>query len=239
MKFHKKHTIKKREIGKVAHSQRSKYQRIIHKVHYKHRLSYRTIFYMKEYGPKSHVTFVIVNESIKIIFLASVISAIGGIHVQNIKDHIVSIIPLLILLPAMNDMIGDFGTILSSKFTTMLYLGQAPTKWWSQKGDALHELLFTIFLIGVISSIYIAFLSYGIAMLRGFPFDAAIMVKILSISVLATTALIGIIALISIGGGLYIFHKKEDPNNYLIPLTTAIGDLGSMTIFAVMVAAMF
>lgn len=239
MKFHKKHTIKKHEIGKVTRTKRGAYHRIIHKVHYKHRLSYRTIFYMKEYGPKSHVTFVIVNESIKIIFVASVISAIGGIHLQNIKDQIISIVPLLILLPAMNDMVGDFGTILSSKFTTMLYLGQAPTKWWSQKGDALHELLFTIFLIGVISSIYIAFLSYGIATLRGFPFDAAIMVKILSISVLATTALIGIIALISIGGGLYIFHKKEDPNNFLIPLTTAISDLGSMAIFSVMVAAMF
>jgi cation transporter-like permease len=57
--------------------------------------------------------------------------------------------------------------------------------------------------------------------------------------VLSTLALVSIICLISIMWGLYIFHKNEDPNNFLIPLTTAVADLGSMLIFGAMIVAMF
>ncbi len=233
----KKHTIKAHEIKKISRIKRHKYHRIIHKLHYKHKISYSTLFYMKEYGPHSHVARKIVGESFKMLFLASVISAIGGVQLHSVVGSIVTIIPLLILLPALNDMIGDFGTIVSSKFTTMLFLGKVPPKWWTSK--IVHELIFTILVIGLISAVYIGFLAYFIAVARGFVFDTIIMSKILLISILSTLVLVTIICLVSIMGGLYIFHKKEDPNNFLIPMTTAIGDLGSMLIFSVMVAAMF
>lgn len=234
---HRRHTIRKRECTTLECIERRKHHHMVHKIHKKHKISYKTLFYMKEYGPRSHVTSVIINESIKILFIASVISALGGVHVQSIKGYLTGIIPLLILLPALNSLIGSFGTIISSKFTTMLYMGKAPAKWWTSY--VVQELIFSILLVGVISSVYIGFVSYGVSMLRGFPFDLNLLVKVLSISMLSTAALIGLIALISITWGLYIFQKQEDPNNFLIPLTTAIGDFGSMAIFSAMVLIMF
>jgi mgtE-like transporter len=192
---------------------------------------------MKEYGPRSHVSRVIVNESLKVLILASILSSIGGIRLENIRSQIIAIVPLLILLPALNDMIGDFGSIVSSKFTTLLFLRKVPTKWWNSR--LVHELIFTILVVALISSVYVSFLSCFIATARGFAFDIIVMTKVLLISVLATLALVSIICLISIMWGLYIFHKNEDPNNFLIPLTTAVADLGSMLIFGAMIVAMF
>ena len=61
----------------------------------------------------------IMKESIKILILASLISSLGGIGLESVNVKLIALLPLLILLPAMNDMIGDFGAIISSRISTM------------------------------------------------------------------------------------------------------------------------
>jgi hypothetical protein len=53
----------KRKIMKMKRRYHHPEQHLIRK---KHRISHRTLFYMKEYGPRSHVASVIIKESIKI-----------------------------------------------------------------------------------------------------------------------------------------------------------------------------
>jgi len=192
---------------------------------------------MKEYGPHSHVASLIIKESIKILLLASIISSIGGMHLKPVEGTLVTILPLLILLPALNDMIGDFGTIVSSKFTTMLYLGLLGRKWWQSKH--VHELILTILIVALIASVYIGSLSYLMASAKGYTFSTAIFLKVLIISIIATASLVGIIIIISIVGGIWIYKKKEDPNNFLIPITTSVADLGSLLFFSVLVTVFF
>jgi mgtE-like transporter len=192
---------------------------------------------MKEYGPKSHVSWVIVKESFKILLLASIISSIGGTHLKIIENNLISIIPLLILLPALNDMIGDLGTIISSKFTTMLYLGLSTKRWW--ESDKVREMIKTIFMVAFVSSIYIGCLSYLFAYLKGFQFSAMLFLKVILVSVIATLFLVGIVIMISVVAGIWIYNKKEDPNNFLIPITTSIADLGSLLLFAFLVSIFF
>jgi len=237
MIIRKKHTITEKECTSVSCLKKHQHSHLIRKMHKKHRISYKTLFYMKEYGPRSHVASVIISQSLKMLLITAIISSVGGVKLKGVEDSIITILPLLILLPALNTMIGNAGTVVSSKFTTLLYLGRVEKKWWKEKD--VHKLIVTVFTITIISAVYIGVLSYIISMTKGFAFDFLILGKVLAITLLASASLVLILVYISIRGGLWIYRMKEDPNNFLIPMTTSVADFGSMFIFATMVALFF
>lgn len=222
---------------KIVRLRRKHHHPLLHRIHKQHRISYKTLSYMKEYGPRSHVYHVIIKESIKILVLASLLSSIGGFGLQNIQGKLIALLPLLILLPALNDMIGDYGAIVSSKFTNMLYLRKIKGSPWKSKN--VHSLFFTVLPIAIISSLYMVALSSGLALLSGFGIDLALLIKILWIALISTLILVTTIFLLSVLVGVYIFKKSEDPNNFLIPIATSVGDLGSMAIFTFLITLFF
>jgi len=224
-------------IRKLEKLRRRYHHPSLHKVKTLHHISGRTLYCVKEYGKKSHVTDVIIKESLTIVLLATIMSSIGGVALQTIEQKIVTILPLLILLPALNHMIGSFGTIVSSRFATMIYTDKIRGNVWRSK--ELHKLLVTILAIAAVSSVYIGIVSYVIAYFRGFAFSLALLLKILQLSMLATLVLVAIICFISVSLGMHFCNKREDPNNFLIPVSTSIADLGSMAIYSVMIILFF
>jgi cation transporter-like permease len=227
----------KRVLKKVTKLRRHEHHPVLHHLHRRYGISRKTIFYMKEYGPRSHVAHVIVKESLKILIMASIISSIGGIGMESVSSRLVTIIPLLILLPALNDMVGDFGCIVSSKFTNMLYLGKVGGKWWRSRH--LHALFLVILSTSFITSVFIGVAASVIAYWSGFSLTLDMFLKVLSIAVLSNIILVAVIFIISIIGGLGIYHKKEDPNNFLIPIATSVADLLNLVIFAILVGIFF
>ena len=211
---------------------------LIHHVRKKYKISRRTIFYLKEYGPRSHVAHVIIRESMRILILSSIISSAGGIGLQAVQAMVVAFLPLLVMLPALNDMIGDFGTIVASRFTAMLYLGQVHRAGWWRSRD-LHKLFHIIMTVAVVAALYLATAAAWIAIAQGFPMTAGLFVRVMEIALFATIALVGLVFFLSVIGGFYIFSKKEDPNNFLIPMATSVADLGSLAIFSLMVTLLF
>ncbi len=180
----------------------------------------------------------ILRESIGILIIASAISSLGGIGLEALRTKIALLVPIIILLPALNDMIGDFGAIIASRFTTMLYEKEIKEKkWWTE--PELHHLFFVVLGIAVLAAIYVAILAYFIAMLKGFPFDMIMAQKVMLVSIITTMLLVFILFLVSTIGGFYVYRKKHDPDNYLIPLATALADFGSMITLSAMVMFMF
>ncbi len=227
-KFRKLHGIK-----------RHRHHPLIHHIHKKHKLSYSTIFYMKEYGTKSHAIATIMKESIKILIMTAMISSIGGVSLENMREKFAVLLPLFIMIPALNDMIGDFGTIVSSKFTAMLYTGKINLKKRLLESGELRKLAKIIFSIAFLSSVYLGVVSYAFAYYRGFPFDAGILAKIVAIAVLCAMILVSVIFAVSVVAGIYIYRKKEDPNNFLVPIATSVADLTSMLLFSALVLWLF
>ena len=227
----------KKVCNSVACLKREKHHPILHHIHKKHAISYKTLFYMKEYGPHSHVAGNIIKESIKILILTSLISSFGGIGLQSIQDKIFLILPLIILLPALNDMTGDMGTIVSSKFTTMLYLRKIGKRWWAS--HELRKLFTTIVSIAFIASIYVGLVSTIISVYHGYALTQYVALSVLLLSIVSTLVIVGIIFLISIVGGIFIYNRKEDPNNFLIPITTSVADFGAMLVLAFFVGMLF
>lgn len=216
---------------------RKKYHPLIHKIHKKHNISKKTLFYIKEYGPHSHITKVIIKESIGILLFASIISSFGGFAIEEIKTIFISIMPLIIMLPALNDMIGDYGTIISSRFSTMLHEGKIDKEWWFNK--ELIKLFLQIIIISVLLVVAGSAISLAVSAFSGYASSAAIAYKLLFINIIDVALFVSILFLVAIFAGIYLYKKQEDPNNFLIPITTSIADFGNMIILSILVVLIF
>ena len=229
-------TIRK-HLEELRIIRRKVYHPLVHKIHKKHKISRKTLFYIKEYGPHTNVSRTIIKESIKILLFASIISSFGGLALEYIKDIFLSFIPLIILLPVLNDMIGDYGTIVSSRFSTMLHEGKIRAKLFQNL--ELRKLILQIFIISIVTTILSVIISLFISSLSDYTSIAKISFKVFLITIIDALLLVSILFLITITAGLYFYRKGEDPNNFLIPLSTSVADFGNMVILSILVILFF
>jgi cation transporter-like permease len=201
------------------------------------RISHRTLFFMREYGPHAHIASNIIRESLYVLLPAAIISSLGGIGLEVVRTKFLTILPLVILLPALNDMVGDFGTVISSKFTIALYRGYIKEAWW--RSQFVRELGRAMFTIALIAALYIGALSSWVAYLQGSAVGTELLFHVLEVALIAAIVLTSLIFAVSIFGGLAIYRRREDPNNFLIPLTIAIADFGSLVVLSALVVLLF
>ncbi len=226
------------EYKRITKLKRCAHHKYTHALHYKKNISRKTLFYMKEYGPRSHIVANIVRESLKILIFASVLSTLGGIGLRSVSSELMTILPLLVLLPALNDMIGDFGTVASSKISTGLFLGKI-----KQKGIFSSEFVRSLFKVhlkvALVSAVYISVGAFLLAGFQGYIFNASAFLRVLGLTTAASALLVVIIFTISYTWGVREFKRGEDPNNFLIPISTAIADFGSLLIFSIGIWMLF
>ncbi len=229
----------KRHLQRLQHVLRHKHHALIHHIHIVHKISRKTLFYVKEYGPHSNVPKTILKESIKIILLASLLSSLGGFALEEIKSLFVTMLPLVILLPALNDMVGDYGTIVSARFSTMLHEGQVGKKWW--KEESVRKLFWQIMIVATITALMSAAIALFVTafMDPGSTFTSLFAVKIFAITLIDVLFLVGSLFVVAILAGLHYFHLKEDPNNFLIPITTSFADFGNMVVLTALILLFF
>lgn len=184
---------------------------------------------MGDLMPKTkQLTYRIIKESFFILILTSIICTLGGIAIESIQKRLFIFLPFLIALPAINDMIGDFGGIISSKFTTLLFIGVVEKKWWKSK--ELIGLFLKIIVTSFFSSLYLIFLVIIFSLIKGSYFDFTFYTKFVLSNILIIIVLVVLISLVSILGGFFVYKKNQDPDNYLIPITTSIADILTMVI---------
>ncbi|MFA6887896.1 MAG: magnesium transporter [Candidatus Woesearchaeota archaeon] len=241
MNFHfhkiiKRDTLKKK-LKKLQLIARHKHHPLIHHIHHIHKISKKTLFYIKEYGAHSNVPKTILKESIKIIILASLVSSLGGFALEEVKTIFISIMPLVILLPTLNDMIGDYGTIVSSRFSTMLHKREITKLWW--KNLIVQQLLTQIFIIASITAVLSACTALGVTYFVEHSVNPVVAAKILVITLLDVLIIVALLCVLSIYAGLYYFKKEKDPNNFLIPITTSVADFGNMIVLTGLVLLFF
>ncbi len=221
----------KKYLGKLRIVKKKHYHPLIHKIHREHKISKKTLFYIKEYGPNANVPKRIIKESIKILFFASIISSVGGLALEHLKTTLVSLMPLLVLIPVLNDMIGDYGTIISSKFSTLLHT-KRDNRWWIDK--ELKKLFLQIMVVSIFTTIFSTTLALVIT---SFMSEAPKMLvyKLFFITIIDVIILVSILFLIAIVSGIYIYRRNEDPSNFLIPITTSVADFANMIILSALV----
>ncbi len=225
--------IIKKHLAKLTCAVRRRHSSLLYDIHKKYGVSKKTLFYIKEYGSHSHIARTILRESVKILLFASILSSFGGMMIEQIKHVFISFTPLIILLPALNAMFGDYGMIISSRFSTMLHEGKVGNLWW--KNIELKKLFVKILIVSLITIFLSVVFSFVVSVFAGYVLDFSAAYKILLIIFLDSFLLLSILIFITPFAGLYFFKKQEDPNNFLIPITTSIADFGNMIILSLLV----
>ncbi|HLC92618.1 MAG TPA: magnesium transporter [archaeon] len=200
-------------------------------------ISHKTVFYMKEYGPHSHAIARIIHESMRILILAAIVSSFGGFALNGIKSALLAIAPMIILLPALNDMIGDFGTVVASRFSAMLVEGKASVHW--AKNRELGDLFLQIIVSAIAVSVIAALAAVMLAGLSGFHSGPEIIFKIVTITLLDVVLMVFLIFLLAVFAGLHFYRQGEDPNNFLIPIVTSVADFANILLLSALIILFF
>ncbi|MDD5417613.1 MAG: magnesium transporter [Candidatus Nanoarchaeia archaeon] len=176
----------------------------------------------------------IIKESLVALVIVSLISSIGGIGLQAVEENLLVLAPLIIIFPAMNNMLGGLGCIVSSKFTTLLYLGKIKPKNWKSSKD-IKQMMARIIAVSVVSAVYLVVLAFLISA----EFSLGVFIKVFLMILIITVVVTLSVSIIAVIGGLYIHKKNMDPDNFLIPISTATADMLSLLMFSVMIIVFF
>ena len=169
---------------------------------------------------------------LKLLFTLAFINSIGGLSLELASKKLIQVVPIIILLPALSHMCGSFGTIISSKFTSLLFKGKISKK--GIKDNDLKILFKNLFYIVIISSIYISIFSFVISPLRDYKFNFSHLIKIPIFVLIVSLSLFIVNFNVAIFTGLYLYRKKKDPDDFLVPITTTISDFGSIVLITIL-----
>ncbi len=163
----------------------------------------------------------IFKESIVIVVVSSIIGLISGTLLSANIEILYAIPIILLVLPALNSLIGDISTVSISRLTTHLFIGTIPPK--IQTSDRLKKDFLGLIITLSLSLIALLILGYAIASIMGIVvINPFIIIFILIITILLIFALMFIFLFIS---AIFVFKKGKDPNNFLIPFITSLADL--------------
>ncbi|MEM3074423.1 MAG: magnesium transporter [Candidatus Pacearchaeota archaeon] len=227
----------KKYLQKLSNIPRRKNHPLTHKIHSEHNISKKTLLYIKEYGPHSNIPTTIISESVKVLLLTSLISSLGGFSLEYIKESFIPLMPLIVLLPVLNGMIGNYGAIISSRFSTIIHKNGSLSGGF--KNNELKVLYLQIKVISLIIVVFASLLSFVISYLVFGEFNFFIMGKIFIIACMDILILINVLFFISVYFGIYFYNKGEDPDNFLIPITTSIADFGNMVFLSLLIILFF
>ena len=153
------------------------------------------------------------------------IGLIGGLGIQAVKEELLAFTPLLIALPALNAMAGDYATIVTA------HVGDPETRKANMKKLFVALLVSLPFSIAGISAV-----SLFIASIQGFTLSSDTIRQFILYIALALTGVV-LVTLLSISVINIILKKQPySSDDVLIPVANALASVFTLLSFAVIVS---
>jgi cation transporter-like permease len=156
--------------------------------------------------------------------LASSISLIGGIGLELVIEKLLPLIPLIVALPSLNTMVGDYAAIIAA------HAGD-PAEREKTKSELAHAISKSIF----VNIIGVLVLSIVIAARRGYVFEPEFMIKFLLFVPISMISIVAFMFVLTTILDKLLTTKRLNPDDILIPIVTSITDvlmLGLITVAA-------
>lgn len=163
-------------------------------------------------------------ESMFYINISLLWTAAGGLAIERFEDLFINNPSLLLMLPPLSDLAGDFGCIICSRLSTALHIGRVQPKF--SEIYVLKRELMAISFTGFISSIYLG-LSVHITSVM-FRIESIELVKVIGLSLIAVMMLVIFQIFLSLFVSFVSFAKGLDPDNITIPIVADLGDMGAI-----------
>ncbi|MBY8992340.1 MAG: magnesium transporter [Candidatus Lokiarchaeota archaeon] len=162
----------------------------------------------------------IFKESIIIVILSSIFGLFSGTLLSS-NDEILYTIPIfLLILPALNSLIGDISTVLVSRLTTHLYIGTILPK--IQRSERLKEDFYGLFFTLLLSLGFLIIAGFSVGIISGVKLvNPFLIILIMILTIIILFFMMFILLFLS---AIYLFKRGTDPNNFLIPFITSLAD---------------
>jgi len=185
-----------------------------------------------------NIAFKIVKESSFALALCGIMSSVGGITLESISHKVYALLPFIILLPAMNDLVGDFGCIIASRFIEWLETKEIKKeKWW--KSHLIGVFFTNLLTVALLSIFYLVVLALLLGYVKGYSLSADFVIKTLLACLFSGMIVIAVIFWLAVTLGFYYHKRKIDPSNTLVPLMTSFADMGSIILLTIMIVVLF
>lgn len=172
----------------------------------------------------SKIFWKIVKESQIPLTLAAVVGVLSGALLEARLEALISLPVLLAIVPPLNDMAGDLGTIIVARLTTAFYLGSIEPKLRKNKG--LRTNLLSLMVVSIIAVLYISLILSPV-------YSITLNTSRILFTVLLVVILAGIMGVFfTLLSGIFLsvlsFRKGYNPDTVVMPVITLIGDLLSI-----------
>lgn len=163
-----------------------------------------------------HLGFVVVTTA-----AASCISLIGGIGLEVVESKLLPLIPLMIVLPGLNTMVGDYAAIIAAHAT------DPAERTYTKKlvAKAISKAIW-VNIIGLL------LLSIFLAHQRGYLFTGDFAIKFTAFVTIASLAVVAAMYGITLALDKYLEDKRLNPDDILIPIVTSITDVMMLALIA-------
>lgn len=160
------------------------------------------------------------------VLMATILIALAAGHILGSSTQAIVELPLILAMVLLiNGIGGNIGSILGARLTSALHVGTLKPKLRGQRvlrGNLVATALISIVIFSLFSIIFFAVAwSSGIGIARSLSLALAFFVSGIALSVAVIFITIAA-ALVSFKGGL-------DPDNVVIPIVTAVGDVLGVT----------
>lgn len=159
---------------------------------------------------------------------ASSLSLLGGLGLEYVSNKILPLVPLIVAIPSLNDLVGDYATIIAA------HTGD-PTQRVSTHGQLARAILKVIW----INILAILLLSLIIAYSRGYMFSALFLIKFV---VFVTVAILLVVSMMLGLAKLLdklLLQRHINPDELLIPIVTSFADIAMLLILSLAVLTIF
>lgn len=163
----------------------------------------------------------IMRESTPALVFLLVFNLVAG-QILNAHEATFLAIPfLLILVPVINGVGGNVGIVLGSRLTSGLYTGAVEV---SLTGAGLRRNVRDGVVLYALTFALLAIFIYGLAIGLGVtpPFGVEVLLILLLSSGLM---LAGVLIVVTLAVALLAFSRGLDPDNFVTPVVTTVGDL--------------
>lgn len=163
-----------------------------------------------------HLLFVILT-----VGGASCISLIGGIGIEAVQEKLLPLIPLLIALPALNTMVGDYAAIIAA------HAGDP-----GEQKDSKRNLAIAIAKVIWVNILGVLMLSVVIAWQRDYLFTGEFLVKFIGFVIVSMLAIVVAMFGITIVLDKALENHKLSADDVLIPIVTTLTDVMMLGLIA-------
>jgi mgtE-like transporter len=159
------------------------------------------------------------KEGTPIVLLCSIFGTLNGITLASFRGTIERQPSILILYPALMNILGSIGSIIGSLETTKLALGYFSSFYGVLK-NAVSDIL-TVETTALMIHGFLIGTVYALGSFTNIPVDPIFIIKVALLSNIFSFL---VVSLFSIIVATQTFKRGLDPDNFVIPLTSSISD---------------